>query len=162
MILLDMDGVITDLVGRVKERLGEPPYENTWNIHEWYDMEFNDFWDAVADDDFWNNLKGFEGWRDFYNELCRRDTVILCSTPSPSPYSASGKLKWIYDNLGKDFKNYVLTPQKHLLDGLLIDDYDGNVEQFRKWGGKAILVPRPYNKNRDINNSYKYVLDELK
>ena len=165
MILLDMDGVIVDLVSGIKEIFGEPNYENTWNIHEWYNMDNDTFWSKTENEEFWANLKGFDGWNNFLNGLMLIDDVVLCSSPRSCPYSFSGKFKWIQKNLGKDFKDYIFIEQKHLLatipNIILIDDYDGNVDSFRNNGGKAILIPRAYNENRLITNPYKYVIREL-
>lgn len=165
MILLDMDGVIVDLVGGFKEIFGEPEREDTWDVHGWWNIGHDTFWRKTENERFWSNLKGYDGWHNFLNGLMMIDDVILCSSPRDCPYSFSGKFKWIQKNLGEDFKDYIFTPQKQIFASIpniiLIDDYDENVDKFRESGGRAILVPRPYNKNRLITNSYRYVLKEL-
>ncbi len=56
--------------------------------------------------------------------------------------------------------NAFIGGKKHLLahkDALLIDDRDENVAEFRHAGGKAILIPRPWNNQRchtDANGNF--------
>jgi len=164
MILLDMDGVIVDIISGCKEIFGEPEREDTWNIHEWWGLDNDTFWKETENEEFWSNLNGFDRWASFYNQLISMDKVILCTTPRLCPHSFSGKFKWIEKHFGRGFEDFIFTTQKHLLARpgvILIDDFDGNIDNFRLCGGEGILVPRSYNKNRQIINSYEFVLNEL-
>lgn len=167
MIFLDMDGVIADLIGGIKGVYGEPDRENDWNISDWYGIpEFN-FWKGLDNVEFWANLEPFEHWWDFYKKLQQFGKVIICTTPSATaPSSATGKWLWMIERFGSDFRDFILMKDKYKLakipDAVLIDDYDRNVEDFRKNGGKAILVPRSYNKNRNVKeHPYTYVIKEM-
>jgi hypothetical protein len=54
---------------------------------------------------------------------------------------------WIQDQ-------YSITPVKHAYarhDVMLIDDSPENVDKFRERYGKALLVPRPWNRNYRLN-----------
>ena len=68
----------------------------------------------------------------------------------PHIESPTGKWAWIRDNLPIYLKRTIITQApKHLLarpDTLLIDDKDENVDGFREAGGKALLIPRPWNR----------------
>jgi len=63
---------------------------------------------------------------------------------------------WVKEHLSRYYKQLIITmAPKHLLakpDTLLIDDKDENVEGFWDAGGKAILVPRPWNSNHKLSD----------
>lgn len=46
-------------------------------------------------------------------------------------------------------------------ESLLIDDSDKNVEDFRKAGGQAILMPRPWNCLREVTLTESYLIDRF-
>ena len=51
-------------------------------------------------------------------------------------------------------RQFLIGPSKHLCanpETLLIDDSDKNVDSFRKCGGQAVLVPRPWNSLHGLN-----------
>jgi hypothetical protein len=46
------------------------------------------------------------------------------------------------------FRDYVITPQKHLLaneGALLVDDHPTMINAFRAFGGQAMLFPQAWN-----------------
>ena len=168
MLYLDMDGVIVDLVQSVKNHYGLPHHEDTWEIHSWYGMKEEGFWEAFENHDWWANLPAFNGWKEFYDELIRLSgQVMILSKPSTNPQSLSGKVAWLQKHFGGDtFKNFVFTKHKHLLarswSDILIDDSDANIDEFRLAGGTGIVCPRSYNTMKGFkNHSFTYVINEL-
>ena len=77
--------------------------------------------------------------------------VCIATSPTKCPESLAGKLEWIHKHFPQWMhRQYAITPRKHLLarpDSLLIDDYPVNAARFEARGGRAILVPRPWNAN---------------
>jgi hypothetical protein len=60
-----------------------------------------------------------------------------------------GKLRWIERHMEERWlRRYIFTPVKEAFARpgvVLIDDCDANVTAFRDAGGRAVLVPRPWN-----------------
>jgi hypothetical protein len=54
--------------------------------------------------------------------------------------------------VGEDCKELLARP-----DTLLIDDNEKNISAFRKSGGMAITVPRPWNRLRGCANTSLYL-----
>ena len=79
----------------------------------------------------------------------------------------AGKKDWMDSNLpGWLRRKYIMVGEncKHLLansESLLIDDFDDNVNAFRKSGGLAITMPRPWNICRDIKETKSYLTDKF-
>ncbi len=124
------------------------------------------FWKKIDEqgEDFWVNLDEYPWFWDLYSTLKSIGEVIFLTTPSSNPCSLSGKLKWLQKRFGSNFKDYILTPHKHLLAGknsFLIDDYPVNIEKFTAHGGKGILFPQYWNTANDVSDKINYVLTEI-
>ena len=164
-VYLDMDGVICNFLGGLHKSLNVPySYENysyekgKWNmltdIKGFDDIpatfkECND----CCTTSFWQHLQYMPDGYDILRAIGKWFNVkdiYLLTTPMPNPESSTGKVLWIRDNLPEFIKRTIITQApKHLLarpDTLLIDDKDENVDGFREAGGKALLVPRPWNR----------------
>ena len=163
-VYLDLDGVLVNFLGGLHKSLGVSysyenyPYEKgKWNML----TDIKGFDDIPATFEqcndcctisFWQNL---EWMHDGYNILTAIEykfapaRIYLLTTPMPNYESPTGKWLWIQDNMSMYLKRTIITQApKHLLarpDTLLIDDKDENVDGFREAGGKALLVPRPWN-----------------
>jgi len=78
-----------------------------------------------------------------------RENVCIATSPTKDPDCLAGKLEWIHGHFPEWMhRQFAITPRKHLFarpDSLLIDDYGENAERFEAHGGRAILVPRPWN-----------------
>lgn len=117
---------------------------------------------AFTQDEFWSALSA-EFWSsapkshecDWLCDLCaslvgKRNVFVLTAAPQKvGGHVASAKVSWIYDNL-PDWLHaqFLIGSCKQACaspDALLIDDSDVNVENFKRAGGHAILVPRPWN-----------------
>lgn len=153
-ILLDMDGVLVDFFRAALRKHNAEHLVYGWPPGEWFmervlGISDKAFWAPIdADPSFWMSLSGYQDWRKLYAACCAYAPTTIATTPSHHPHSAYGKVVWLQKHLGEDFRSYMLGPQKHLLatpTRLLIDDRDENCERFEKAGGKALLVPRPWN-----------------
>jgi len=82
-------------------------------------------------------------------DLVGEENVCILSCPTNDPECLAGKLEWIHEYMPPWlWRQYLIGPQKWMCarpDALLIDDSDANVMAFRKHGGQAVLVPRPWN-----------------
>lgn len=168
-IYLDVDGVLADFSGAVVKHYGIPdhPTESYWY---WIIDKFkeknpgsteSDFWEGL-DKDFWLSIEETKEAREIYalaKWYGRGEEPILATSPSYD--SAGWKQLWIRQHFPDVFYQgrYVLSPSKHLLarsNRVLVDDYYVNIDKWIMGGGFGILVPRPYNENRD-----KDVLDHI-
>lgn len=151
-ILIDMDGVLVDFVGGVENVLGKPKTNAYYDIHKWYSMSANKFWKTIDTHEFWANLEWYAHAKVFYHKILNLNDnkdVYICTSPTLNPECASGKISWMKREFGNNFRNYIITPHKHLLANkttVLIDDNDSNIEKFHVAGGRTILFPRPWNK----------------
>jgi len=152
-IWIDMDGVLCDLVGKLCE-------EFHFNINKWpegeYDLSkvfkvlYRDI-RCLWDDDFFENLKWTKDGKAIH-DLCRtivndRNTHIVSSFPQSG---ASGKTRWVERELPFVIsnRNLHLSLDKSVYaqeNRLLLDDCEEDVDSWNKEGGRAILVPRPWN-----------------
>ena len=187
-VYLDMDGVLVNFLGGLHKALDVPysyenyPYEKgKWDmltdipIGKWdeelgHDEHYtfeqcNDCCDMV----FWVDLNwmhdGHEILRAILDEF-NTSLIYLLTTPMPNLESASGKMMWVNDNLPVYLKRTIITQApKHLLarpDTVLFDDKDENVNKFRKAGGQAILINRPWNAGHGrANNTVEDFKNEL-
>jgi 5'(3')-deoxyribonucleotidase len=164
-VFLDMDGVLVNFLGGLHEALGIPysyenyPYEKgKWNMLT--DIKgFDDIpatfeqCDDCCTTNFWRHLEWMPDGLDIFETIrhhFKPEQIYLLTTPMPNVESASGKMMWVKSNTLGYIKCTIITQApKHLLarpDTLLIDDKDENVDGFREAGGKALLVPRPWNR----------------
>ena len=90
------------------------------------------------------------GWCRRLCSVSGTSTFFIASSSVIDPDALAGKLEWIHRNMPSwIWRRYVFTEHKYLLaapDALLIDDHQGNCEEFEAAGGQSILVPRPWNR----------------
>ena len=164
-LLLDMDGVIVNFTGGLMKLFPEIEFDGhptSWDIHDFVGVPKDEMWRRIdaGGADFWANLAEFP-WTDEVISLVESTSEWFISTsPSLDPSCSAGKLQWLHERFGRGFTNYFLGSKKWMLakpHHVLIDDSDNNVELFRGEGGRAILFPQPWNKNRHrIDNSKVY------
>ena len=152
-LFIDMDGVIVDFVEGVRRW-----YEcDDWNPTQW-DIDFellgttrDEFWESLNNNSFWlgcpyhkeamSLIKIFNGYDPNW--------CILSSAPMANCFA--GKALWIQKNLPDIYNQgrfYLCRRNKYFLahpEAVLVDDHEGNYNEWVKYGGKAILVPRPWN-----------------
>lgn len=155
IVYLDMDGVIADFVAAAAPLFGSDPDEvknkvsqsGAWGIkqHLTPPVSQEDFWKVVNDlgEPFWTEMPAFRWHLDLF-DACRRVSggrTIICTAPSRSPASVSGKLRWMQKHHGVEFRDFIFIPRKELLAGpgaVLIDDRKRNVDRFIQAGGAAL------------------------
>jgi len=164
IILLDIDGVLADFVGHALKLLHkEEVIVDRWDFYDQLEMTAKEFWNAIdkAGHNFWANIPKLP-WADHIIEQLQlniHDTehkIILCTSPTNSPYCVSGKIEWIHKNYPQ-FKDYfIITPCKTLLggrDNIVIDDNEMNCESFNSMGSHTVLFPQLWNSNKDLINN---------
>lgn len=152
LCLLDMDGVLVDLHSTIFRKFGidKPEDKTLWNNGELL-ISNEELW-AGTDAEWWASLPWTPEGQELL-DLCvsyfGRDRIVICTKPAPHPGSADGKLLWLERNIPWLSRSYILTVNKSLLAAphlCLIDDSDRNVDSFHAAGGRAILVPRIWNR----------------
>jgi len=161
-IFLDLDGVCCDFISASLKRINREDLINNWpigkyNLEEATNISYTEIWKKIDElgSDFWRNLEEYPWFVGMYNELTKIGKVIFCSGPSLCPNSLKGKLEWLQDRFGKEFRDYILTSKKFYLateKSVLIDDSDENCSSFILNGGKSILFPQKWNKNFVMTN----------
>ena len=179
-IILDLDGVVVDFVTSAMKMWyaeGEYPESAGWDIVKACNMlrdskglpklSEKQFWSACRHS-FWTRLKFYPGAQDFIKTLEDRfgwENIVICTSDTLCPQSASGKSQWIATNMPRYKRQRFIGSQKWRLanpNTILVDDADHNCERFEAAGGKAVLVPRPWNsRSADKNNAYQRTLDDL-
>lgn len=154
-ICLDMDGVLCDFVGGAAKALGfDAKLVRRHGFYEDVGHTPESFWRGIEalGVDFWRKLDAYP-WANWLMAQCERlaggwDNLIILSSPSLCPNSASGKVLWLQDRLGRDFRSYLLGSRKEFCarpDTVLIDDTEHVCQAFVQAGGHALLFPRPWN-----------------
>lgn len=166
-IFLDLDDVLNRFtmpalyhVGCQVRQLAFDDYNPEWGwdivraaneLHPNRAFTASEFWNSL-DRNFWASLpksEEFEWLIDAAVDFVGDKNVHIISSPTLDPDCLAGKLEWIHAHMPDTFhRNYLLGPSKYLCakpEALLIDDNENNVRLFRMHGGKAILVPRPWN-----------------
>jgi len=181
-VFLDVDDVLADFMKGLHKALNisydyfNYPYEKgNWDILG-YQIKSNDDslitfdqCNDVCTFDFWQYLLWMHDGRDILRAIMDTvglEKVYLLTAPMPNIESPTGKWLWVSDNLPIYLKRTIITQApKHLLarpNMLLIDDKDQNVDEFREAGGRALLVPRPWNRlHQQADRTSQYVKEFL-
>jgi len=156
-VFLDCDGVLANFRKGIHDAFGKfydyPTLSKKWKFwDDWPDVTF-EMVNAVCTIEFWQNLRGMHDSNNILHAVIDKfpvGQIYLLTTPMPNVESATGRWSWIKEYLPEFYKRTIITQApKHLLarpDTLLIDDKNENVDGFREAGGKALLVPRPWNR----------------
>ncbi len=157
-VVLDLDGVLVDLIGGMEEHFdikikewpeGETSFEKVFNMTPkqlWGNLGF----------EFWSNLKwNFDGQYILTKLIMTfgEKNIVICTSPTLHPQAAAGKMAWIQKQMPDFSRRFMIGSAKEFLAhdrAILVDDFDYNVDKFREHGGHAILVPRPWNSNNNL------------
>lgn len=177
IIYLDLDGVCTNFIKSCIEanqldyystiEIWKRDYPGVFSASKVFNIDNNTFWGNIEKlgEGFWTEMEPYPWFKELYNKLSEYGKVYFLTSPSQCPYSLSGKLKWLQKQFNRNFKDYIITPNKELLansNSLLIDDFPKNIESFKNAGGKGILFPQFWNSTIDIEDKISYVLNRLK
>jgi 5'(3')-deoxyribonucleotidase len=154
---LDLDGVLTDFdwaaikLHNCKNPWVDPANYGKWGTEEMFGFKSKELFWAPMKEGFWSSLQ----WTKEGKEILALvegtfgyENISLLTSPCMTPGSVSGKVRWINSNLPSYKMKFLIGYQKHFCaneNTVLIDDKDKNVDTFRIHGGKALLVPRPWN-----------------
>jgi len=172
-ILLDLDGVLCDFVGRVCEifDLNRAKIVASWpigvsNISIAIGIPEPKMLEVIngMGDEFWIGIKLYD-WADELFDFCQDLALTyILSRPTHHPTSLSGKVRWLYNWKGENFIRYNLSWYKELSscrNSLLVDDLERNVEDFNKGDGKAILFPSYTNKRHAEFGNITIIKEEI-
>jgi len=153
-ILLDLDGVMTDLIGTIAEVLNlditDPDVrcrikngEKMDKMPDVFDSEeIRNLLDTTGAE-FWASLPLLPHASDLYSALSQEGEVIFLSAPSNDPYSLAGKAMWIRKHFGRS-SQFLLGWPKYLCasqDAILIDDTQSHIDTFSEKGGNHYWWP---------------------
>lgn len=160
IIYLDVDGVCADIHMGLSDFLGLDYRETIAAMTKGeyggpYLPEIFDgcIWDYALEqfgEAMWVTLPDLPWFRRLWEEVNHWGEVVFLTSPALYPEAASGRMKWLQERFGHDFKSFVITPRKELLANherctVLIDDCDANIDAFREAGGHAIRIPQRWN-----------------
>lgn len=170
-ILVDLDDVCNHFTMFVLNHLGCSHHEEDFPVEVGYDIvaAYNIMKpDNISVGEFWSKVTpNIWSWMprrvdtDWLLDLCARyvgrENVLICTKSLGHPLHYAHKIQWMQANLPSWIQNqFSITSRKEAYacpTTLLIDDSADNVDKFRaRKGGKAILVPRPWNRNNRLNS----------
>lgn len=160
VVLFDMDGVLADFVGGALAAHGKElvPSEVVWDFPS--QIGFAGamdpaFWAPLSHAEFWEQLPPLEdGMAAFEAVAARvpRERIGFLSSGIVKG-SSDGKRAWVAKHLPGWEKHLILGIHKALLAApckVLVDDYEPNADGFGAAGGRAVLVPRPWNRRKPL------------
>lgn len=172
-ICLDIDGVMGDFAAAAARLMSTERPDlveaiGQWSKHHLTSEQRASIWkriDAVGEA-FWLDIELTPWAKRLWKECNALGETIFLTSSSAHPTSASGKLKWMQKHFGGyNCRSYLIGPRKEFCatpQTIFVDDNDHKVEPFREAGGYAILVPQPWNSNKDIIPSREeYIFTQL-
>ena len=151
-IYFDLDGVLSDFWGGLKEMCGEVDTSEMDNV-----------WNAIRPvDHYYYKLKPIEGSIDLihrciekYGDRCE----ILSAIPSAKKnilYAEEDKRAWVAEYISPEIKvNIVQRAEKAAFckgpGCVLIDDFPKNVDEWRSLGGTAFLFDKSMTEEERLN-----------
>lgn len=171
VVLFDMDGVLADFVGGALSvhKAVIPRHQVPWDFMSHIGFSGGGdpaFWRPLENADFWANLRPCADGMEAFGQIERRvgrDRIGILSS-GLCPGSCDGKRAWLTKHLPHYARRAIFGTAKELLAApckLLIDDHDPNVDAWRGCGGKAVLVPRPWNIGRTMTRDGEFDADWL-
>lgn len=169
VIYLDMDGVCCNFVKgaceahhRDYDEVMENWPKGTYDICEVLSIDPVEFWGVIGAEgaDFWWKLEEYPWFHFMYVRLDQisenygAEQIQFATMPTEDPECAAGKIMWLQDQFGEDFRDFILIPNKRLLarpGAILIDDSEANNKDFLAGGNfygqgpGAVLVPQVFN-----------------
>lgn len=155
-ILCDMDGIITDLMGKWLDRYNGDHKDDLsiadikGPIHTAVKKEVGtDIYDYIKEPGFFDDLKAIPGSIKTLTALAMEGhNVMIATAHADNPQCASAKIRWCQEHLGFSRKQVILIHAKHLLRGdVFIDDTPKKLVAYREaWpDAKVLTIAYPYN-----------------
>jgi 5'(3')-deoxyribonucleotidase len=125
----------------------------------------SEFWRRIdfGGEAFWENLEPYPWAASLAKELQEIDRVVIATSPSRSPASYSGKRRWLQkmglcklDSMFGSSKWLMSKPTRYL-----VDDGEHNTSKWDLHGGKAVLVPQPWNHAEPVSNVVDHVCSKI-
>jgi len=140
-LYLDMDGVITDFMGRFKElfKVDVAAYETEHGVES--------IWKPINEHGvkFWANIPWtYDGHR-LWRYVKKFDPIIISARPklTLSKFVAPGKQIWLDKEVGKHVARHIGRRKDKIklcqFGRVLIDDYEKTVIEWRERGGIGIV-----------------------
>lgn len=161
-VLLDMDGVLFNMVGAVFDQFGwdyptnltdhtERDHQTSYYIHEVRNIPRSKIWPHLGRK-FWANIQPFPWCKEIVSILEQRfgeENICLLTAPIDTDGAIDGKRDLIREHLPQFRHQYLVGPAKQFCaspNHVLVDDHEANVSAFRKAGGHTLLFPAPWNR----------------
>jgi len=162
-ILIDMDEIIVDCLGGMITHYNADNKTNYTkeDIVEWpFESNFQGADNCLKHDGFFSYLSpldgAIEGMR-LLNDFVKsyNHELLICSSPSKNPKSASEKLNWIKMYLPFfNERDYILTKHKHTVKAdIFIDDSPFNLYKYGKEWPHSHLITFEYEYNKGLGNT---------
>lgn len=151
-IFLDADGVLVDFHDAACKRFGCMPMPHgQTELLKWIGMDLKAFWTDVDCVDFWSGLELLPDGKEIFDlavELVGLENVAILTSPSMGRNVPTGKmigLRRLFPSLAK--RIFIGNDKEMLAHGgaILWDDWEKNIKAWIGAGGKAVMVPRPWN-----------------
>lgn len=164
-ILLDVDGVVSDLVKHIFSYLENPSIQpediKSWDMIDYFSKKEQKYiLEFMSDSEFWRTLPLRPKAKEGFERLKRADHDIYWVTSSYSPCNQWGDAReeWLKENFDTDRESLVITQAKYVVHGdIFIDDCMYHVKSWVKHNreGLAFLYDAPYN-NREEYEKFKW------
>lgn len=153
----DLDGCLANFVGGAFDHHGidMPMSEVRWDFVR--DVGFKDreheFWNPLGRE-FWAGLPILQDGVKFLSKvesLIPSNRIAFLSSPCNTDGCCDGKRDWVRKHFPSYSKRLLLGSAKEVCANpysILIDDHEVNCDQFEASGGRAFLIPRPWNRLR--------------
>jgi hypothetical protein len=168
-IYVDVDEVLASwlaptlaLLGHTVEGVTEAwaqHHPRPWDLFQVLSIPPDRAWQIIAEAGWkhWARLRRFP-WADPLLARCREIAPTYLLT-SPCVLGAEecvkGKVAWMQVHFGPNFRDYLITSQKHLLarpGAVLIDDHPDHCKRFTEHGGASILFPGLGNEHHALRH----------
>ena len=149
-VYFDMDDVLADFSGAVRRKFGlTTKMEQTVQERKEFDDEM--FARIREDAHFFRELEPFPETlallRETVERLGAENVAILTAEPKPERAvvnAAADKRAWVLEHLGADIAVHIVLRKEKAgfvggKDDILVDDHDGNIEDWKQAGGTGIL-----------------------
>lgn len=159
-LILDMDGVLADFARGALDLHGcehVPTSDvNAYGMHRFCGVDEAEFWENITDaaSHFWETLPTHLGARQLLTiASLRKGSIIATSCGRGGEYTRGaiiGKTLWLARFDANDLPLFT-GRDKTVFAGpgaVLVDDLPANIDAFIASGGDALLVDRPWNRDR--------------